>query len=111
MWPLLLKVGHANVASDVNLSVRATQGWEKGAGRCKGTARWLCIPPKTVLSPKQRFSLLLTGALNQSLWNRFSPSKGLASGPARLFKDLDTFGGAASDSWGSPRLLWRTKGL
>ena len=53
----------------------------------------------------------ITGALTQSLWNGFSPSKGGASGPARPLKDFDTFGGAASDSWGSPRLLWRTKGL
>lgn len=40
----------------------------------------------------------LTAALRQCLWNRFSPSKSGASGPARPLKDLDTFGGAATDS-------------
>ena len=66
-----------------------------------------------LLSTVIRAALLgaVTGALNQSLWNRFSPSKGGASGPARPLKDLDTFGGAATDAWGSLKLLWRTKGL
>ena len=53
----------------------------------------------------------VAGALNQSLWNRFSSPRKGGSRPARPLKDLDIFGGAASDSWGSLRLLWRTKGL
>ena len=66
-----------------------------------------------LLSTVIRAALLIAvaGALNQSMWNRFSPSKGGASGPSRPLEDLDTFGGAATDSWGSLKLLWRTKGL
>ena len=60
-----------------------------------------------------RAALLVTveGALNQSPWNRFSSPRKGTSEPARPLEDLDIFAGAASDSWGSLRLLWRTKGL
>ena len=53
----------------------------------------------------------IAGPLNQGLWNRFSPSKKGVTAPARRLKDLETFSAAASDSWGSLRLLWETKGL
>ena len=53
----------------------------------------------------------VTGALSRILLNRFSPSKGGVSRPARPPNDLDTFRSAATDLRGSLKLLWRTKGL
>ncbi|KAI0097971.1 hypothetical protein GGR51DRAFT_566012 [Nemania sp. FL0031] len=64
------------------------------------------------LSTVLRSSLMVavTGPLNQSAWNRFAARHASQRQVSRELKDLDSFGGAATDAWSSLKVLWRTKG-
>ena len=86
---------------------RVQKYWTYGAAQ---------LPINTIvalLSTVIRAALLVavTGALSQSLWNRFSPSKGDASGPTRPLKDLDTFWWRSYRLIGKPPAAMENEGL
>lgn len=65
-----------------------------------------------IISTTIRASLLVmtAGALNQGPWNWFArKAHDLDQRPGRPLKDLELFGEAASSSWASLKLLYRTK--
>lgn len=65
-----------------------------------------------IISTVIRASLLVmtAGALNQGLWNWFArKSSDREQRPGQPLKDLELFGEAASSSWASLKLLYRTK--
>ena len=112
-WTWELLASALSIAATIALIVvlwqadgNAQQSWMIGSTQL--TLNTIVAAISTVI--RAALLVAVAGALNQSLWNMFSSKKG-TSGPARPLEDLDIFGGAASDSWGSLRLLWRTKGL
>lgn len=65
-----------------------------------------------IISTMIRAALLVmvTGALHQSPWNWFARNKnGKGADDGRPLKDMDLLAEAAVSSWGSLKVLWRTK--